>query len=182
MSVFLSGEFAALSCRREIDISTGTSSYLLAQKRRRYVRTSRRSCLRCIMNATSRQRNGDSTRAEKFACFSSLFFSASPVACACACVCVCIFFYIYILFQITMSRRVGFGRLAAKRSCSNINTENRGYSQILLGFVTLVAEFTRLPRDYITRSYYARSRSSPRGHPIFISSNHGYHGLIKRIH
>lgn len=56
-------------------------------------------------------------------------------------------------FQIVVSRRVGFGRLATKRSCSNINTENRGDSQTLLGFVTLVAEFTRLPRGYIcTRS------------------------------
>lgn len=43
---------------------------------------------------------------------------------------------------------------------SNINTENRGDSQTLLGFVTPVAEFTRLPRGYLYSFVFADTLTS----------------------
>lgn len=103
----------------------GERCLLVTRKRRQSGRTLRRSCLRCIIDAMSP--NGttrrDANHVEKFA---QTFFPSS-------------LFPAVARYRLCRRRR-----LATKWRCSNINMKNRGDSQTLLGFVILVAEFTRL--------------------------------------
>lgn len=58
-----------------------------------------------------------------------------------------------------------------KHLCSNINTGNREDSQTLLGFVTPVAEFTRLPGGY---PYTVFADTSPRVRATYAAHAHAF--------
>ena len=67
---------------------------------------------------------------------------------------------------------------STKHLCSNINTGNRGDSQSLLGFVTPVAEFTRLPGGY---PYTVFADTSPRTCNLYAVHAHAFPASLARF-
>lgn len=67
---------------------------------------------------------------------------------------------------------------STKHLCSNINTGNRGDSQSLLGFVTPVAEFTRLPGGY---PYTVFADTSPRTCNLYAVHAHAFPTSLARF-